>query len=403
MITGIELKNFQSHKLSRLDIHPGINVITGRSDSGKTSIVRAIRWIVFNQPRGKGFISHWAEECAVSLLFQDMYNNPQWVERQVSNSKNQYLWSIDNSLFKAFGTNVPEEIRDLFNLTDINLQLQLDPPFLLAESAGGVARHFNDVANLDVIDTATSNVNRMETTLKRGLSNLEAKKEQLEEKLKVYESLDSLEHDLQDAEALDNKIKAMDVQYGELEKVKNELVKTQEQIAYWKPYADLSKGVEALIKLELDIQSSKEDIDSVRTLILEITNTRQDIEYLQRITALSGEVSKLSGRESAVRELRGAINPLNAVIDDIYYERKHMERLEDLVSLSPEVERLVGISTERDKLEDEVKRLKDDIRTLERAKHETETAERDLQDLEEEFQELMPDDGTCPLCGKKMV
>ncbi|WP_035425703.1 AAA family ATPase, partial [Halalkalibacterium ligniniphilum] len=55
-INTVRLENFQSHLDTSIDFSTGLNVIVGQSDSGKTSILRAIRWVLYNQPRGTDFM-----------------------------------------------------------------------------------------------------------------------------------------------------------------------------------------------------------------------------------------------------------------------------------------------------------------------------------------------------------
>ena len=62
MIDKISIKNFQSHPNTELELDPGINVITGSSDNGKTSIFRALYWIIYNRPSGNSFISNWIKD-----------------------------------------------------------------------------------------------------------------------------------------------------------------------------------------------------------------------------------------------------------------------------------------------------------------------------------------------------
>jgi len=52
MIKKLILKNFQIHKKLVLEFDEKITVIKGSNDSGKSSIIRAIYWIFYNQPTG---------------------------------------------------------------------------------------------------------------------------------------------------------------------------------------------------------------------------------------------------------------------------------------------------------------------------------------------------------------
>ena len=47
-IKKIELHNFQSHEYTEMEFDRGLNVILGNSDVGKTAILRAIKWALYN-------------------------------------------------------------------------------------------------------------------------------------------------------------------------------------------------------------------------------------------------------------------------------------------------------------------------------------------------------------------
>jgi len=98
MIETVEVENFQSHKRTVLELSPGVNVIKGRSHSGKSSIVRAIRWVLLNQPRGTHFVSHFKkkkEETSVGIAFTgDKYA----IRRRNGTATNEY--ETDNRKIK---------------------------------------------------------------------------------------------------------------------------------------------------------------------------------------------------------------------------------------------------------------------------------------------------------------
>jgi len=63
LIRSLEIENFQSHELTKLDLHKGLNVIVGPSDQGKSALIRALRWLCYNEPKGTDFFS-----CRCKLL-----------------------------------------------------------------------------------------------------------------------------------------------------------------------------------------------------------------------------------------------------------------------------------------------------------------------------------------------
>ena len=151
MIKSIQISNFQSHADSYLEFDEGCNIIVGNSDSGKTAIIRALRWLVFHKPTGDEMRSHWGGKTKVELFTDDAH--------VVKSKDKEQEYVLGDTHFKAFKTDVPDEIVQALNLNSINLQSQLDAPFLLSETPGTVASHFNKVAKLDKIDTATQNIN----------------------------------------------------------------------------------------------------------------------------------------------------------------------------------------------------------------------------------------------------
>ena len=66
-IKSLELKNFQSHKNLKIDFSPNVTSIIGPSDVGKSAIIRALRWIVFNRPAGDAFIQHGTKQAEVII------------------------------------------------------------------------------------------------------------------------------------------------------------------------------------------------------------------------------------------------------------------------------------------------------------------------------------------------
>lgn len=67
MLKFLNIKNYQSWAEGAFNFHPGLNVIIGLSDSGKSAIIRALRWLVWNRPLGNEFQSDWGGETSVNL------------------------------------------------------------------------------------------------------------------------------------------------------------------------------------------------------------------------------------------------------------------------------------------------------------------------------------------------
>ena len=69
MIERLELFNFESHKHTVLELSHGVYIISGNSNAGKSSLFRALRFVILNQPNGDDFINFNAQECKVIVKY----------------------------------------------------------------------------------------------------------------------------------------------------------------------------------------------------------------------------------------------------------------------------------------------------------------------------------------------
>ncbi len=198
MIKIVSIQNYQSHKDNQLELSPGVNVIVGPTDAGKSAILRAILWNLYNRPLGDGFQSHWGGETAVRINFDDCL-----IARTKSKAKNEYFLGMadDETVFKAFGQEVPAEILAAHNLDRVlNTQAQIDPFFLLQSSPGEVAKYFNQIAGLESIDHLTKALAQHARKVKQDITSGQLHLSTLKDDLKEYDHLDDVNDKLKQAE-----------------------------------------------------------------------------------------------------------------------------------------------------------------------------------------------------------
>ena len=200
-IKQVTIKNFQSHKNTALNMDKGVNVIVGLSDNGKSAILRAITWVIRNRSEDKAFRSRWGGKTDVELTFSEGVE----VSR-VQDSGNQYFLVDENNNvdeeYKAFKTDIPEDVVNALNMDSLNIQAQFDSPFLLSESAGDVGKYFNKIANLTEIDESISNVGKLVRANSSEIATTEAIITTHEKDLESFQFLTQMELDVSDYEAL---------------------------------------------------------------------------------------------------------------------------------------------------------------------------------------------------------
>ena len=71
MLKRIRIKNFQKHDKLDIEFSPNVTTIVGSSDSGKSAIVRALRWACLNKPNGNSFIRNGQKSVKVRVEVDD--------------------------------------------------------------------------------------------------------------------------------------------------------------------------------------------------------------------------------------------------------------------------------------------------------------------------------------------
>lgn len=190
MISGIEIRKFRTHKKLDVELGPGVTSIVGESFDGKSTIVRALKWVALNYPAGDKMIM-WGEK---NVSVRVSIDNKRVIRRKgkIGNLyKLQVRGGANDQVFKAFGNDVPQPIAKHFNLSTINFQGQFEAPFWFCETAGEVSRQLNSIVNLEVIDNTlaniTSEIRKTRSAVEVTESRLKGAKEQVEELAYVKE------------------------------------------------------------------------------------------------------------------------------------------------------------------------------------------------------------------------
>ena len=152
MIRQLILTDFLAHKHTVLDLGPGLTVLTGPNNSGKSAIVEALRCLVTN-PTPRHVIRHGAKECSVEVVLDDGV-------RVVWRRKPRYaLYEIhrpdsEPEIFAKMGrSSVPEPVAALLRLAPVELEAanasvdvhignQREPIFLLDKPGSVLASFF---------------------------------------------------------------------------------------------------------------------------------------------------------------------------------------------------------------------------------------------------------------------
>lgn len=345
MIETITLKNFQSHKNSILELCPGVNVIVGNSDAGKSAIIRALYWLAFGKPAGTSIMRHnVVKPTMIEVTTQD------GVLQKWRNEKIGY-YVLNGETYKGFGSAIPKPIFDFLNLGEINFMRQLDPLFLLSKSGGELAQYLNKLINLEIIDTSLTNIKQTANAEQRQITACEENIARLEKQLREFDFIPEFEEKVIQLEKLENKL-------AKLQKMKSQIT-----------------GQLEVIKQKQNDLASLQWVKGIG-------------KHLETLEAHADKINDIRNRIILVRNALCRIEKAKATFDTL----KHVKPLEGAILSLYE---LVG---KTDKLNRRKKVLQNAVIHYRNAIQQHNTASADLDKAQAEFEQNKPK--TCPTCGQ---
>src|SRR4030066_377226 len=211
MIKSLKIENFQSHLNSWLEFSNGINVISGQSNNGKSSILRSLSWVIFNRPLGLSFKSSFSAK------------------------------------------------KDTVKIT-IN-----------TESAGEVGRTINGFLKLDDIDALISNISSKITSTNK---ELEIKKQDLDKlnlSLEKFKDYDLIENLVKQIVEYDSKVKTIENKGKLLSYIVSEGVRVEAIMASIENrYDGLEEEIKSLEQLWLEYNTNSALISDLKKIVTNI-------------------------------------------------------------------------------------------------------------------------------------
>ncbi len=332
MLKKINIKNFQKHSKLSLALHKGINVIAGRSDVGKSSILRAIKWAVTNRPSGDSFRKKGTTYTGVQLVTTNGS-----VLREKGKGKNQYV--VGKEPLKALRTDVPEDVSILLNMGSENIQSQHETYFLLDKSPGQVAKELNKVVGLDEMDRSLKQINSDTRSITSEQKFVKGELDKLDMELKETEWLPEAVQSIEDIKLLAVEHNKQEVQLNKLEAITTEISNIESKLEESNldkadasfsileqrisELSDVHKKCTELNNICIDIESVEQYLKNKPPEIdfIEIEQDIQDCKKLKRrITQLSNTVSGVERCASQLGELSSDIIYLEEDITKILSE-----------------------------------------------------------------------------------
>ncbi len=358
MINSVGIINFETHLNTFFELHPGVNTFVGESDEGKSGIVRSIKWNAQNRPLGDAYRNDQLDpkEDKKEIVQVSVDYIKGLVSRKrngVPGGINQYTIN-DGKPLRALRTDVPDEVQEVTKMKDINIQGQhpSEQYFLLAEKPGQVAKEFNKVAGLTIMDKATADINSQVRACNAEISVAKEEIETQEEKLEETKWVVS-------AEKLANK----------LGKFRTKLLKKDEEC-----------GI-------------------LNNLVIEIESIDEKLKYYARIDEAKEALETLEKEKNSIIEKRKSLNLINSTVSDIKLIDRELLNTNDTTDALKALEALI-------EFEDAIKDAENKVQIVENLVKQYQTIEKELAQVEEEQagleveRDIMFENTACPTCGR---
>jgi exonuclease SbcC len=326
-IKRILIENFQSHAHTEIEIpSPGVTALVGESDQGKSAVVRALRWLFLNEPRGTGFVRAGERMCRVRVEYTDGTT----LERVRSGDDNTYI--LNGRIFRGFGIDPPLEVQEFTGIRKIdlgesivpNIAGQLEPPFIIGLPGTARANFIGAVSRASIFDTALKKTLTDNHRAKQEAQRLNEEIASLEEEIASFSNLPFLERVVEDAISL---------------------ISETEQLV---------KKKERLQELAVERDRWKTEIERCLQIFVATANTKEAEEMYEQIEELKAKLTLLETlqqhQNEVLREHETSIKVITAT-----------EATQESAFVATEVEALLQSLKNLQKLSAEQKTLKKEI------------------------------------------
>lgn len=413
------LHNFQSHSHTEVDFtEDSLIALIGESDNGKTAIIRAIKWVLDNDPKGTDMIKQGETTCYATLEFSN--GNKVTRQRTVSSAGYYEVYDAKTGLtqkYTGFGSTIPMEVFNAHQMPKIyigkeqvsfNISEQLDGPFMLSQSASDRAAVIGKITGVQVVDGAIQEISKNISNLQRDIKAIERNIEMNEDELAKFSYLDKMEKDIAMGElildGIDN-IESTIASYKTLTKDIDDFninlaIESHKynQFSNLDTVSSMLDAIDNEHKRSLSIDVLHMDyLDNAieRCEVMSKLNTFPDLDAMN---SLIGDITSTSTYHNNIKSINNELSNTNNNIANITNQMENLcncddGTIEQLDQILGELKTFNSLKTEYKLNEDTIKNIKETITNYEN------TLANTLVAYKEQMKSL---GGTCPICGNHL-
>ena len=415
-ITQVRLKNFQSHEDTTISFDD-YNIIYGKTNSGKSAILRGIKWALYNLPPAEGvdFRRFGTKETIVTVSFDDGRK----ITRRRTAKENEYILEDENGKrsFTQFGRGPLKEVLDFHGMYQVNLfgspqsiniVEQSEPPFFLSNGPTARGKLIGRLAGTVLYENALALAKKDASILHKTIST---ETEELEKTQKAIESLayvDDLKEFLDSANAVSQRA---DKDEADLKTVaaKEEVIHSsflrREENLKLAAFKDAAIKANETFDGIMSTNHKTTQIENYKSAMLAHFETwlaKKQFPY--SVHALD----EISERLNELLNISANLTRVSVKTDEMLEKMKILHRQDKMIAAkitySNDVEQLIHHIEETDDFKAKVsalaKGVSDKYESLANYDSQIENANNAIASKQKEYKEALLSAGVCPTCGQ---
>lgn len=443
IIREISLKNFKSHKNTKINFEKGINLISGRNGAGKSSILEAILVALYGVRQGyarkSDLLQIGADEYSIELLFELGNKNYRIIRRSGGNSELYGDIKIEGD--QKINEWVEKNISPFHIFTGAVYVRQGEIETIISDESGR-EKIIRKITRIDDYENAWKNlgavIKELENEMKRYLE-VTKQKEDCEKRLKEKNS--EIEEIRNEISKSDKKLKELRESISKIfsekkvfeelkekiNKLNTEVIKLEGEITGLRDKADvlirqktemeqkilsLTESLKKFENLEKDARTYLE-LDKFHKNFLRVV---QDVEAKLNSLEIekervSAELKKCEGEKQNLERIRYEIREIENKMKSIEIESEKWQKIRSKIERKVQIEKILAeknLSPEKietafskiQKAREFDKTLKEEFEKISVQKGSLKSEERRLS---ETIETLKLTHGACPICGRELT
>lgn len=415
-ITKIKIKGFQSHDDTTIRLTDGLNAIIGPSDSGKSAVIRALRFVLYNEPKGSDFIRQSSSSVECSVHFSD---GSSIARKRTKTSAGSYLVTDSNgntTELKGFTNNVPVDIVNTHQMPKIqltkdkeaslNMGFQLEGPFLIGESPGVRAQIIGQLTGVELVDHALKELNKDVLSNTRDIKSKNESIENIDKKLEGFKDLDKLKNQIDKADKILQHVELIKERLDDLQDLESELLTNQLNKRQVEKQLYVTPDTSNILKEQAKCSVIYQEFESLCELYDDILNhdiaTQQARRELEKLpdSSISIDVQHYQSELDKLSELTILKRDLEVVDNSMELITKQLGKLSSISS--DKIETLARSFVELEEMQFLSKCFITGYYDMNELETQIDDMKFEEDKYNQEYQELLQEAGTCPTCGQEI-